>query len=412
MRAKSVKRSISIVVLLMSMTLVLPQAGIAAYPQSQPGVGLAELALPLLSQTSPASAGGAQLAAPVGPAACTVPTTATVRGKAVQFDQCYEKAFTHSGTNYVVRVFYTEANSATNLGQCTTGENNANRCEHAIANNDDSNGDNVNAVAMADEAERAVRFYHDRNLNLLSGTTAQVYIAEDPRLGGVIWPNSIYVDDDAIDNNDTLQKRLLAFHEMQHLVQDKYDNLTGWRDFFGEGIARTIEDRVNTALDADTGHLFIPEADGILGSDTQRSSDLSTINYRSVLWWVWLMDQYRLGSEVEPVQGWPAIRDFYIELSTESDQVKALYDFVAAKGSSFRKDFIDYTLAMYAYRFNPTDPRLGFLDSEYPDGDQRAAQPHGDHYRAGVQHGQPGDESPLLALLGVQPGQPVRLCRV
>src|SRR6185503_9295827 len=142
-------------------------------------------------------------------------------------------------------------------------------------------------------------------------------------------PNSIYVDDDYIDNNDTLRKRLLAFHEGQHLVQDKYDNGgIGWNDFYGEGIARAIEDRADATLDADTGHLFIPEVDGILSNDGQRSSDLSTINYRSVLWWTWLMDQYRLNSETAPVQGWSALRDFYTELNSESNQLKAIRDFI------------------------------------------------------------------------------------
>ena len=311
--------------------------------------------------------GEASLTAPLAPTACSVPTTATVRGKSVQFDQCYERAFSHDGTNYTVHVFYTENGAnATNLAQCTATENTNNRCEHALADVDDGGGDNVNAVAMADEAEQAVRFYHDRNLTLLSGsTTASVYIAEDPRLGGVIWPNAIYVDDDAIDNNDVLQKRLLAFHEMQHLVQDKYDNGgVGWKSFYGEGIARAIEDRADNALDADTGHLFIPEVNGILGSDAKRSDDISTITYRSVLWWTWLMDQYSVGGEVAPVLGWPALRDFYTELNSESDQLKALRDFIASKGSSFAQDLIDYTLAMYAYRFNPSDPRLGFLDAE------------------------------------------------
>lgn len=299
-----------------------------------------------------------------GPTACSVPTTATVRGKSVNFDQCYETTFSRGATNYTVHVFYTEANSATNLAQCTAAENSANRCEHALSNNDDANGDNVNAVAMADEAADALDFYLERNLQTISGTTLNVYIAEDPRLGGVIWPNSIYVDDDAIDNNDQLQKRLLAYHEVQHLVQDKYDALTGWIDFWGEGVARAIEDRVDPALDADTGHLFIPEVSGILGNNSQRASDISTINYRSVLWWVWLMDQYRTGSETEPVQGWVALRDFYTELNTESDQLKALRDFITAKGSTFRSDFIDYTLSLFAYRFNPSDARLTYLDNE------------------------------------------------
>jgi hypothetical protein len=298
--------------------------------------------------------------------ACSVPVTRTIRGKSVQFDQCYEQTFSHNGTDYTVHVFYTETNSATNTSQCNATENANGRCEHAISDNDDTNGDNVNAVALADEGETALRFYIDRNLQVLSSgsTTLSFYIAEDPRLGGVIWPNSIYVDDDGIDNNDTLQKRLLAFHEMQHLIQDKYDSGTGWLGFFGEGIARAIEDRVNPALDADTGHLFIPEVNGILGNNGQRTSDLSTLSYRSVLWWTWLMDRYRLPADTDPVIGWSALRDFYLELDTESDQLTAVRDFIGGKGSSFWNDLIDYTLALYAYRYDPADERIGFLDAQ------------------------------------------------
>ena len=273
----------------------------------------------------------------------------------MQFDQCYDNSFTHSGTTYVVHVYYTE-NTALQGG-----------LEHALANNDDANGDNIQAVAMADEAETATRFYDDRNKAFLGtgNTELNVYVAEDPRTGGVIYPNSIYVDDDAIDNNDVLAKRLLAFHEVQHLVQDKYDNGgVGWQTFYGEGIARAIEDRADTALDADTGHFFIPEVDGILSNNGNRTSDISTISYRSVLWWTWLLDQYRQMSDVNPVIGWQALLDFYTELNTEANQLKALRDYISSEGSTFAKDFIDYTLALYAFSYSPSDARLGFLDTE------------------------------------------------
>ena len=210
--------------------------------------------------------------------ACSTPTTQNIRGKNVIFDQCYQRNFSHGGTNYSIETYYRETTNATNTAQCSAAENMAGRCEHELSNNDDSNGDNVNAVAMAAEAETAMRFYHDRNLDFLPGssTTLQIFIAEDPRLGGTPTTGSIQIDDENIDNNDVLNKRLLAFHEIQHLVQYNYDTATGWQDFFGEGIARTIEDRVDTTLDADTGHLFIPEVNGILGSDANRTSDLST----------------------------------------------------------------------------------------------------------------------------------------
>ncbi|MDQ3973412.1 MAG: cell wall-binding repeat-containing protein [Actinomycetota bacterium] len=307
--------------------------------------------------------GGSEPAA--GHAACTVPTTATVRGKAVEFDQCYDRPFTHNGTNYRIHAYYTEQDSATNLAQCDATDA-AGRCEHAIGNNDDANGDNVNAVAMAAEAEAAVRFYIDRNISMLpaGGDELNVYIAEDPRLGGVIYPNSIYVDDDAVDNNDVLQKRVLAFHEGMHLVHDKYDSMIGFIDWYGEGGARATEDRVDAALDADTGHLFIPEVNGILANDAQRSGDFLSTSYRSVLWWTWLMDRYRAAGDADPVVGWAAYRDFLLELDTEDNQLDAVADFIASRGSSFAADFVDYSLSLYAYKYAPADERLGYLDAE------------------------------------------------
>lgn len=304
--------------------------------------------------------------APARPdATCSLPKTQSIRGKDVTFDQCYDRSFTHGGTTYNIQTYYTETNSATNTNRCDASDY-AGRCEHAIADLDNSDGDNVYAVAMTDEAEQSMRFYADRNLQFLpSGVTdLEVFIAEDPRAGGIPTSNSINVLDEWIDNNDAIQKRVLAFHEIQHLIQLNYDGTIGWAAFYGEGIARAIEDRVESAQDADTGHLFIPEVNGILGSDTNRTADISTISYRSVLWWTWLMDQYRQGSDTEPALGWAALRDFYLQLNTAPDQLSAVRSFISAKGSTFRKDFIDYTLALYALRYSPTDARLRFVDAE------------------------------------------------
>lgn len=345
-------RLLLLFVVLLTLTVVVA-AGAAPLTQGDPAPG-----------RPPADGGVQNPGDPRAPATCATPRTQSVRGKNVTFDQCYQRNFSHNGTNYVIDTYYRETVSATNTAQCNMAENGAGRCEHELAVNDDGNGDNVNAVAVAAEAETAMRFYADRNLTFLPGTTLEIFIAEDPRLGGTPTTASINVDDENIDNNDALNKRLLAFHEIMHLVQYNYDAATGWQDFWGEGIARTIEDRVEATLDADTGHLFIPEVNGLLGSDALRTSDLSTISYSSVLWWTWLMDQYTTGGEVAPVQGWPAIRDFYTELNTDADQVNAVRDFISAQGSSFRDDFIDYTLALYAYRFNPADPRLTYLDNE------------------------------------------------
>jgi len=36
------------------------------------------------------------------PSACSTPTTQTIRGKSVIFDQCYQRDFSHDGTNYSI----------------------------------------------------------------------------------------------------------------------------------------------------------------------------------------------------------------------------------------------------------------------------------------------------------------------
>ena len=122
---------------------------------------------------------------------------------------------------------------------------------------------------MGDEAEAAFKFYTDRSLDfagtapLPNNSIIRVYIAEDPRAGGTPTTASIQVDDEWVDQDDQLRKRLLAYHEIQHLVQYQYD--TSWNSFYGEGVARAIEDRADTALDADLGHLFIPDVNGMNG---------------------------------------------------------------------------------------------------------------------------------------------------
>ncbi|MBA2578819.1 MAG: cell wall-binding repeat-containing protein, partial [Euzebyaceae bacterium] len=286
-------------------------------------------------------------------AACTVPFTGNIRGTSVSFDQCLDRAFTHNGTNLRIHVYYTE-NTTTNAA-------------HALADADDAAGNNLNAVAVAAEAEAAFRFYRDRNLDVAGAGNDEliVLIGEDPRLGGVNYPNQIYLDDEAVDNNDVLNKRLLAFHEVMHLVQDKYDNGgVGWQAWYGEGIARAIEDRVDAPLDADTGHLFIPEVNGHLANDGERTGDFLSQSYRTVLWWTWLMDRYRATGEGDPVVGWQALRDFYVELNSDTNQLTATQDFIASRGSTFARDFIDYSLSLYTYRFNPADERLTYLDNE------------------------------------------------
>ena len=222
---------------------------------------------------------------------------------------------------------------------------------------------------MAQAAEESVRFYLDRNLEFLSpGTTElNIYIAEDPRGGGAGSANSINGDDEGIAAVDILDNRSLIAHEIQHLVQARYDPMLTDDDlaFYAEGVARAIEDRVDSALDAVTGYLFIPDIRRLLTTDSLRSADITTLSYDNAAWWVWLMDQYRQGSEVAPAEGWIALRDFYLELRSEGgNPMPALLDFLVSRGSSFRRDFIDYTLALYAYPYTMSDPRLDFLDAE------------------------------------------------
>ena len=304
---------------------------------------------------------------------CSTPVTNFVRNKNVTFSHCYGREFTHSGTEYDLRVYYVESpdqNSVTNVNQCAGGVVKpagfvASECEHAIAVNDDGSGNNATVVAVADEMETAMRFYLDQDLDFIPDTSLDVYIAEDNRGGGISLSNSyIYIDDDLMDNNDSLEKRILAFHEMQHLVQGEYDSSVSWA-IYGEGVARAIEDRVDPGLDADTGHLFIPDVNKVLGSSAKRAGDIVSASYDSNMWWTWLMDQYRSAVEVAPVLGWGWLRNFYEKLETmPTDEIGALSDTIASQGSSFRDDFIDYSLALWAYKYNPANPRLDFLDAE------------------------------------------------
>lgn len=304
---------------------------------------------------------------PLAPTACSsLPRSENIRGKLVDLNLCYEYTFAHAGTNYTIDVYYTETDTAANEARCGATDY-AGRCEHAIAANPDGSGHNTTIVTMAQEAERAISFYKDRNMtNLAGGTLLNIFVAEDPRIGGTPYCNAINVDDDYIDNTDTLRKRVLAFHEMQHLLQCYNQPTPGWDDFYGEGIARAIEDRVDTGLDADTGHLFIPEINGILGEDVTRSMDFSLINYRSALWWTWLFDQYRAVSDVNPVIGWQAIKDFYSNLNAKPNTLTGLRNFITSRGGVFRQDFTDYTLAMYAYKYTNAAgfARIDFLDTE------------------------------------------------
>lgn len=311
----------------------------------------------------------APAAAPAG--SCSAPVTKKIRGMTTTLDSCYRHVFTHDGTEYDVIVYFTTVSQTTNTKWCQPANPSgpsAWRCDHVITSTTNAAGDNIRAVAMANEVERVMRFYLDKNLQFLpsGNNTLTVYIAEDPRAGWILDGSSIQADDDRLDNSDTIKKRVLAFHEIQHLVQHKYNSSVGWKWFYAEGLSRAVEDR-HSSTDSNTRVWFIPEVNGILRSNSDRTSDITSISYRSVLWWTWLMDRYRTSSETEPEIGWEALLDFYTELKSESSQMTAVRDFIDAEGSSFAEDFIDYTLALYAYQYSPSDPRLGFLDDEIND---------------------------------------------
>ena len=292
---------------------------------------------------------------------CAVPITETIRSVSVTLDECFDREFNHNDTDYQIHVYFTD--SATGSGT------------HEIPELDaDANGMNDHAEAMADEVETAYRFYIDRQIDFLpSGSTDEMnlFIAEDNRIGGIIGTTGINIDDDTIIN-DTLEMRSIAFHEIQHLVQKQYDSSPNWTQY-GEGTARAIEDRVDTSYDAaGTERRFLRDVNGYLqNSGSVRDDNLFNISYDNVLWWTWLMDQYRQGAGVDPPAtnsndlGWDALKDFYEELETQPDDpVSAVDDFIADQGSTFRDDFIDFTLAAYAFEYNPSDPRLGFIDAE------------------------------------------------
>lgn len=321
-----------------------------------------------------------QLESRLALACVALPTTVDVRGKLVDFDKCYATSFTDSGVSWAIQVYYTESNSTANTSRCTgsdavdgDADGVPDRCEHALPNIDDADGNNVEAVAMANEVMQTLQFYVDRDLKFVPTGTTEVnaYIAEDPRGGGIVGTNGLYCDDELVADPDDLWKRVLAIHEMQHMVQKEYDtDGVNWTEF-GEGTARASEDRFDTTMDADTGRLFIPQINKALALASVRTADLLTLSYDQAAWWTWYMDQYRTGTNADPPVtdtndiGWDALRDLYQRIEDDPANIySALKQAIADQGGSFTNDFIDYTLALYAHQYNPSDPRLDFLDAE------------------------------------------------
>ena len=304
-----------------------------------------------------------------GPTCADIPLTTAQDGREMVLDECYTHTFSYNSETYTVSVFYTEDGTIQDeVGgetQCEAEE--LQDCEHALpALDDDGDGNNDWAEQVAEEVERVIPFYLNRNLPIVDGTTDfYVQIAEETGNGWILPPNGLQLDDEFIASSD-LQIRGNVFHEGQHLLQDKFNDTIGWQHWYTEGIARTSQDRTDADYDALTNSNYIGQFSNVIENDKgRRDLDLLTIKYDAATWWTWFMDQYAAPGEVEPGIGWEAILDFYDQVEEETDHsLDALEDYLASQGSSFEDDFIDYTLALYAFSRNPTDPRLGFIDAE------------------------------------------------
>ncbi|MFQ5744543.1 MAG: VWA domain-containing protein [Acidobacteriota bacterium] len=305
-----------------------------------------------------------------GPTCADIPLTTSQDGRDFVLDECYTHQFDYAGDTYTVSVFYTEdptiQDEVGGVTQCEADE--LQDCEHALEVLDsDGDGNNDYAVQVAEQIEIMVPYYLNRSLPVIENTTDfYVQIAEETGNGFILVPNGLQLDDDYVETTNILKVRGNAFHEGQHLVQDKFNTTIGWQTWFTEGIARTAQDRTDADYDALTSSNYLNQFDNVLVNSTGvREKDILTIKYDATTWWTWFMDQYAAPGESEPGIGWEAIRDFYDEVEAETNHsLDALEDYVAAQGSTFEEDFIDYTLALYAYEYNPADPRLAFLDAE------------------------------------------------
>ncbi|MDQ3973328.1 MAG: VWA domain-containing protein, partial [Actinomycetota bacterium] len=324
---------------------------------------------------------------PAEAATCSVPRTQTVRSLDIDFDQCYAEDITAGGQALEVHVFYLESDLTSNTDRCLQGNDDdgnldqpddvdldgvPDRCEHKIANVDNATGDNLLAVSAASETEMALDFYADLGLDAMGGETVmEIFIAEDPGNGGVPAGTRMNLDDEGVDQNNLTYGRAVVFHEMQHLVQ-RFFNYSGATAFTSEGVARATQDRYDPVLDGLNSWGFLTDANRLLenvvtdGSpDGYRRDTVDNVSYRGMSWWTWFMDTYAAAGDSPPVTGWDALIDYYNELVAQSDQLLALENVIADRGGSLTADFIDYTLALWAHDYSPTDPRLGFDDVEY-----------------------------------------------
>jgi hypothetical protein len=310
-----------------------------------------------------ACAVAALLAAPEPVAAqegCDVPWTGEVRGKDVVFDECHFHTFSHGGDDYSVTVYFTtetdpdEEPAQTNLEQCE--DEPASRCDHAIDDDTNADGENTHAAGLAEDVEASWRFLIDRDIRVIRGgeRDMKALVGRDPRGGGINWWDEIYIDRRNVDG-DALNRLRVAFHEIHHLTQGAYRN--GWNSFYGEGIARASEARFHTG----TRFRTASQINGFLGRHDLRRDSIEGITYNSAAFWTWLFDEYRASGETVPDIGWGAIRDYYLALESDDAQVPALGTF-AGSSMAFRSDFVDYTLALAAYRYVEPAHRLGFAD--------------------------------------------------
>ena len=304
------------------------------------------------------------------PASCPVPVVTTqIGGVTATLDQCYVDQLNYMGTDYSFRIYYTETQNPNDAAQCQQQGLPATYCSHQLPDQDDANGDNTYAVAAGPEIEQAFLWQNNHLMPVLDSgkTILTVYVRNITGAEGyTLSHDNFFLSNGLLTSGQPLRIRSAVHHEMHHLGQMQFVDMLG-KDFFftGEGIAYAIEDRVDPQVDAEPWSRFrMTVEQDVLTSEANRTSDLATLQRPSLLWWTWLMDQYRKPFETEPGLGWASLREFYVELALAPDELAALDSFLSGKASSFARDFVDYTLAMYAYPFHPADERLDFLDQE------------------------------------------------
>lgn len=163
-------------------------------------------------------------------------------------------------------------------------------------------------------------------------------------------------------------------HELTHRVQYNYDTSTGaplQTKFLKEGTARATQDNWFTNIDhmasGAAGFTYCAEAASYLGST---NTDLSTLWYKSCVWWKYAMEQY--GTTL----GQPQLGIDFVE--TAFDQNTLGYSSLAmvnralavkAPGTDFDESFTQFAVAAYTKDLTgvPNDS-YNILDEEEPEG--------------------------------------------